>query len=60
LLSEGLNEKSTRPKAGTIVLRAGTGLAVLTASYYGLGVEPAQWLFAIAVMLLGLFEHLLR
>lgn len=53
-----------RPKPGPIVVRAGLGLAVLATGYFGLvtglGIEPAQWLLAVAVMFTGLaLERLL-
>jgi hypothetical protein len=59
------NEKTIYPKAGQIVLRAVIGLSVLTASYCGLvagvGIDPTQWLLAIAMILLSiLFDRLIR
>jgi len=52
------------PKPGPIVVRAGLGVAIVATSYFGLvtglGIEPAQWLLAVAVMFTSLaLERLL-
>jgi hypothetical protein len=59
------SQKNLHPKVGSVALRAGVALSVLTASYgllvTGAEIAPSQWLLGIVIMFLSvLFDRLTR